>query len=145
MKLIHSKQSWKGFFEYPEDDNEIEVRQPVAFGLEITLDDNSFTGIATDAEAGHLFDQPIQVYGFFQDHIISFVKKYPCLYFKDEAGNLTIDPSENHPDIYYYGTIDSSKTRVTGTWEMVIESIEIEIGDYIEKVYSGNFEMRRTD
>ncbi|MEN9337242.1 MAG: hypothetical protein RLZZ500_2229 [Bacteroidota bacterium] len=143
MKIVHAKQIWKGWFMYPELEDVDYNPIPVSFGLEITVENDSFTGIATDEEAGHLFDEPIRVTGFFQDHIISFVKKYPCLYFSDETGNLTIDPTKNHPDIYYYGTIDSSKTQVNGTWEMVIQSIAIDDGDYLEQVHSGAFEMRR--
>ncbi|MDG5493014.1 hypothetical protein [Psychroserpens sp. SPM9] len=140
MKTVHLKQNWKGFFTYLEAYDTSQQYQKVEFTLEITLSENSFIGISYDLESKDAFNKPATVKGFIEDDKISFVMKYPCYYYKDEKGNIILDPSSEHPDIHYLGFLDENKKYVNGNWEMTVYEEKYADG-YLEDIINGEFEM----
>lgn len=142
MKAIHIKQNWKGFFSYLEGYDTIEQYRRAEFTMEITLMENVFVGISTDSESKHAFEKPATVKGFIEDDKISFIMKYPCLYYKDNTGKIIIDRSSEHPDIHYLGFFEENKSSVVGNWEMTIYE-EKHVDGYLEEILNGEFEMRK--
>ncbi len=142
MNIAHDKQTWKGFFTYQDGYELIDQYIEVAFTMELTFNDNSFTGISTDSESENVFDKPATVKGFIDENKISFVKNYPCSYYKDENGKIILDRDSKHPDIHYLGFFDKDKKNISGTWEMTIYE-EKHLDDYLEDVATGEFEIRR--
>ena len=141
MKTVHKKQNWKGSFTYQEGYEVNEQYTEVKFKMEIILTGNSFTGTSTDTESQNVFNKPTKIHGFVDDEKISFVMKYPCTYFKDDKGEIILDPSTEHPDIHYLGFFEDDKTYARGNWEMTIH--EEKYGDgYLDEIVNGEFEMR---
>ena len=142
MKTVQLNQIWKGFFTYLIGYDTIEQYKQVEFTMEITITENSFVGISTDSESRKAFDKPATVKGFIENDTISFVMKYPCLYFKDERGEIILDQSSEHPDIHYLGFFDYKKLIVHGNWEMIVYEEKYSDG-YLEEILNGEFEMRK--
>ena len=144
MKTIHKKQNWKGYFTYLEGYDTIEQYKQVEFTLELTFNDkNSFIGFSTDVESKNAFNKPASVKGFIENDQISFVVKYPCLYYKDQKGNIILDESSEHPDIHYLGFFDDENNIVNGNWEMTVYEEKYADG-YLEEILNGEFQMRKT-
>lgn len=142
MQLVHNKQIWKGIFTYDDGYDEADQYIDVDFKMELIFTGNSFKGISTDSESRELFDKPADVKGFVDDEKMSFVKNYPCYYYKDDHGQIVLDRESKHPEIHYLGFWDGDKNSVYGTWEMIL--YEEKYGDgYLEEVATGTFEMRR--
>ncbi len=142
------KEIWKGYFEYVPYQEELEYCMRIPFFIEIELKGYSFEGIHQDEESYPYFKTPSKVKGFFEDDFINFTLKYPCLYFINEQGEITLDRSKKHPIVTYYGKL---KTRdcYSGHWEIetIIESnsesdlIEIQKGPWLlKKVSNQKFE-----
>jgi hypothetical protein len=142
MKITHNKQTWKGFFTYQEGYESIDQYLEVDFSMELTFTDNSFTGISSDSESAAFFDKPATVKGFIVENTISFVKNYPCNYYKNENGEIVLDRDSKHPDIFYLGFFDEDKKCFSGTWEMTLYE-EAYGDDFLEEIANGEFEMRR--
>lgn len=143
MKIVDNKQTWKGFFTYLEGYEIIDAYIKVDFQMDLTFDGNSFTGTSIDSESENIFVEPILVRGFIENNIISFVKNYPCYYYKDEDGNIKLDKDFSHPDIDYLGHYDQSENKYSGTWEMIIFEEKISESNFIEEVANGEFEIYR--
>ncbi len=142
MKPVNIIQKWKGTFNYRDGYEDSEQYKEVEFIMEITLSENSFVGISTDSESKNVFDQPATVKGFIDDEKINFIMKYPCAYFKDESGKITLNRLAEHPEIQYLGFFDSSKSSVRGNWE-IIEYEEKYLDGYIEEISNGEFVMKK--
>jgi len=142
MNPIHIKQKWNGTFSYLEGYELPDQYKEVEFTMDINISENSFVGISTDSESEKLFDKPATIKGFIEGDKISFIVKYSYSYFKNENGQLILDPTSEHPDIHYLGFFDDDKTEVNGNWEMTI--YEEKYGDeYLEEVANGKFNMRK--
>ena len=143
MQIVNHQQTWKGFFAYLEGFEAIDEYTTVEFTMEVTFNGNSFTGTATDTESENVFKEPALVKGFIEDDKISFVKNYPCYYYKDENGKIALDESLSHPNIEYLGFYDESEKKFLGTWEMIVDEEKISEDQYLEEVISGDFEIQR--
>lgn len=143
MKIVDNKQTWKGFFTYLNGYEIIDSYIKVEFQMDLTFNDNSFTGTSTDSESENIFLEPTIVKGFIDKDIISFVINYPCYYYKDENGNLKLDENLQHPNIEYLGFYDETEKKYSGTWEMIISEEKISEDHYIEEVANGEFEIYR--
>lgn len=142
MELVYNKQIWQGIFSYRDGYHEDDQFIEVDFNLELIFNGDSFKGFSTDSESKSVFEKPADVKGFVDDEKISFVLDYPCLYYKDDHGQLVLDRESKHPEIHYLGFWDGDKHYVSGTWEMKI--YEEKYGnDYIEELATGIFEMHR--
>lgn len=143
MRIVENKQTWKGFFTYLHGYEIIDTYIKVAFQMDLTFNDNSFTGTSTDSESENIFIEPILVKGFIENDIISFVINYPHHYYKDEDGNIKLDKDSQHPNIEYLGYYDEHEKKYSGTWEMIISIEKISEDDLIEEVVNGEFEIYR--
>jgi len=142
MKLLKSEQKWKGHFTYLVGYETIDQYKEVTFSMDIIVNNDSFNGISTDSESSDAFDKPAKVKGFFEKDSISFILKYPCSYYKNEEDEIVLDKTSKHPDIHYFGYLDSTKREANGKWEMTLSQEEYG-EDYIDEVVSGEFQMRR--
>jgi len=142
MEIAHNKQTWKGFFTYYEGYEPFKKCIQVDFDMQISFDEDSFTGICSDSESKHIFEKPADVKGFIDEEKISFIKNYPCLYYKDEDGKIMLDRELKHPEIHYLGYFNENKRNISGTWEMVVYERK-HLDYYLEEVISGEFEMKR--
>ncbi|WP_433830760.1 hypothetical protein [Flavobacterium anhuiense] len=143
MKIVDNKQTWKGFFTYLEGYEIIDSYIKVEFEMDLTFDDNSFSGTSTNSESENIFVEPILVKGFIDDDMISFVINYPCYYYKDEDGTIKLDKNLQHPNIEYLGFYDQIEKKYSGTWEMIISEEIISADVYMEEVANGEFEIYR--
>jgi hypothetical protein len=144
MKYLKSLTGkWKGEFilgtEYDDD-----MGETTFFELEINDDSGTITGICIEEDSKKLFLEPITINGFWNDDLISFVKQYPCLFYKDEAGNIILDKSKKHPPISYSGQFDKLLNRFEGEFELVMDSIRL-TGGYLEWELTGTWMMRRAE
>ncbi len=142
VRLIENKQIWEGYFTYEDGYEVIDQYIDVKFKMELIFNDNSFVGTSTDSESEGFFDKPINVKGFILDNKISFVVNYPYLYYKNEDGKIIIDKKSKHPEIRYFGIYDEITKKYFGTWEMTMYEEEY-LGDYIEEIANGEFEIKR--
>lgn len=142
MKLTENKQIWEGYFTYEDGYEVIDQYIDVKFRMELIFNDNSFVGTSTDSESEGFFDKPINVKGFILDNKISFVVNYPYLYYKNEDGKIITDKKSKHPEIRYFGIYDEITKKYFGTWEMTMYEEEY-LGDYIEEIANGEFEIKR--
>lgn len=142
MKLTENKQIWEGYFTYEDGYEVIDQYIDVKFRMELIFNDNSFFGTTTDSESEDFFDKPINVKGFILDNKISLVVNYPYLYYKNEDGKIIIDKKSKHPEIRYFGIYDEITKKYFGTWEMTMYEEEY-LGDYIEEIANGEFEIKR--
>lgn len=142
MKLTENKQIWEGYFTYEDGYEVIDQYIDVKFRMELIFNDNSFVGTSTDSESEGFFDKPIYVKGFILDNKISFVVNYPYLYYKNEDGKIITDKKSKHPEIRYFGIYDEITKKYFGTWEMTMYEEEY-LGDYIEEIANGEFEIKR--
>jgi len=71
-------ETWKGKSSHDEADYGVQV--DVYFELQITLEDGSFGGIATDPEFSKLSIVPVLVKGQLEGDHIRFIKTYPFWY-----------------------------------------------------------------
>ncbi|MFT5846660.1 MAG: hypothetical protein ACJARX_001470 [Psychroserpens sp.] len=142
MKAVHITQQWEGFFNYLEGYANIEHYKHVEFTMEFSITDNSFVGTSREKESQDAFKKPAIAKGFIDDEKMSFMMKYPCVYCKDDFGNIISDKSSEHPDIHYLGCFDSDKKTISGNWEMTVYE-EKYVGGYLEELLNGTFEMRR--
>lgn len=143
MKIVDSKQVWKGFFSYLQGYEIVDGYLEIPFKMNLTFNGDSFTGTTIDSESEHVFTEPILVKGFIDNDKISFVVNYPYFYFKDENGNVLVDKSLKHPTIEYLGFYDEIEQKFSGTWEMIIYEEKISKDQYMEEVANGAFEMYR--
>ena len=144
MKLIKPiSGKWQGLYtlgkEYEKNEG-----QSTNFILElIEGDEDTFTGICIE-DVSEFFDEPITVEGFIEDNFISFTKKYPCLYLKDENNNFKIDPRYEHGDIYYSGEYDLEENKFQGEFELISDSFPYMEG-WMEAIYRGSWTMFKID
>ena len=143
MKIVDNKQTWKGFFTYLDGYEIIDSYIKVEFQMDLTFNDNSFSGTSTDSESENIFVDPILVKGFIDEYMISFVINYPCYYYKDEDGTIKLDKNSQHPNIEYLGFYDQIEKKYSGTWEMIISEEIISEDVYMEEVANGEFEIYR--
>ena len=138
MKVVHHKQSWSGYFTYPiyDEDGKLldDVEERIPFEMSIQIQEGSFTGTATDEESKHLFNKPAIIKGFIEKNLISFTKQYPCLYYINEQGELTINTQEKHPEIRYTGFLNETQNEIIGEWEL---------GTSPGEGYWGEFELKK--
>jgi hypothetical protein len=143
MKIVDHNQTWKGFYTYSYDDGYTNQDVEVTFIMELTFNDNSFEGISNNTETENLFTEPTLVKGFIQDNIISFTLNYPCVYYKDENGNIQLDEDSQNHIVEYFGYYDEDEKKFSGTWEIIVSEEKISEDDYIQEVAYGEFEIQR--
>lgn len=144
MRIISENEIWKGFFSYEDGYSSLTSLKEVKFLINIFIDDFSFKGVAEDEESKEYFDKPATVKGFFENDFISFVMKYPHLYFLDENNKIVVDKQSKHPDVNYYGVFDRESKSYKGEWEMIYDVEQLSDG-IIEEVFSGNWELKKVN
>ncbi|MBX2827453.1 MAG: hypothetical protein KTR22_04790 [Flavobacteriaceae bacterium] len=142
MKIVSSRETWKGHFTYEVGYDENNQYLEVPFSMQIVVENDAFFGTSVDEESKHLFDTPTGVTGFFGDNTISFVLKYPYSYYRDEDGTLVAEKNMAHPDVHYYGAYDEVTKTYSGRWEITYE-VEERIDGDVQEVFWGYWELRR--
>lgn len=134
---------WKGTYilgpEYETDEG-----KSFEFILDLVDEDRTFNGVCYEAELSELFQKPITVTGFWDKHIISFTKKYPCLFFFDEDGQVVIDVTKEQPEIFYSGEFDETENGFSGDFEMVVDSFSFGEG-WLESSLTGTWTIKRIE
>ncbi len=141
MKIIHKSEIWKGHFTYLDGYDE-DMYRSVEFTVEINIEDSVFTGYSWDEESRSSFNSPAKIKGFFDGDTVSFVMSYPCLYYKNENGQIELDKSKKHPEIHYYGRLSQDGKKISGEWEMT-EYISETIDGLIESFSTGSFMIEK--
>lgn len=133
------KVTWKGFYCYS---NELTDDR---FGFEIEADylNGSFRGTFTEDEFTSLTGCGGSVSGFIEHRHISFVKKYPFGYDEQADGLILIDEHQEGHEVVYDGYFDEEKGVWEGSWEIVVEEIEINEAEYELIVDTGYWQMKR--
>lgn len=111
-------EKWVGNFVYGEPYPDDVKGVSVPFYVEWTNVDGVLTGTCTDDETKMYFDRPSTIQGFVEGEVISFIKRYPCYWTVDEAGEVIIYEREPSMDIHYSGTFVDG--HYEGEWEMTI-------------------------
>jgi hypothetical protein len=141
MKTLTGK--WEGTYvlgpEYEADEG-----KSYDFMLELEDENRAFTGVCYEAGLSERFHKPITVTGFWDENMISFTKKYPCLYLYGEDGNVVIDDANEHPDIYYTGEFDETGKGFSGDFELVVDSFRYGEG-WLELSCKGTWSMKRCE
>ena len=134
---------WKGTYilgpEY-----ETKEGKSFEFILDLLDEDRTFNGVCYEAELSELFQKPITVTGFWDKHIKSKKKKYPCLFFFDEDGQVVIDVTKDQPEIFYSGEFDETENGFSGDFEMVVDSFSFCEG-WLESSLTGTWTIKRIE
>ena len=136
---------WKGFFEYNLGEG---LNEKVDFTLDLSFENNSFSGFSVDRETKTLFREgDVRVKGFIDGQLISFVKKYPYNYFfNEETSRCEIDYSVKNHEVEYQGYFYPEKKKYEGTYRVVIGSEMPGMdGAFREEFYTGYWEMTRLE
>lgn len=136
------KGRWKGIFILGEEygDNEGDEKTFILF-IEEEKDDK-FKGKSVDYEGYGENYNPASINGYVQGSFISFIKQYPFLYEVNENNESIYNREEKHPEIHYEGQYDLKEKKFSGTWEMVIQVIEMHEND-LEQLLRGKWEMSK--
>ena len=138
MKRFNNKEKWAGFFTYEDYDSHIEV----PFYIDIDIIEDSFKGISSNSEIENLFDESVKVQGFKNEDLVSFIIKYPYLYYLNENDEIVVDKNSAHPDIQFLGYLNEKKDKIKGNWEMTVNR-EKELNDNILEILGGGFELNK--
>ncbi|MFT3823970.1 MAG: hypothetical protein QM731_08615 [Chitinophagaceae bacterium] len=111
-------EKWTGNYIYGDPYPEGIKGISIPFNIEWTNVDGILTGTCIDDETKIHFDRPATIQGFIENGVISFIKKYPCRYSIDEAGNVTLHRRESAIDIHYSGSW--VEDHFEGEWEMTL-------------------------
>jgi hypothetical protein len=134
---------WRGTYilgpEYESDEG-----KSFEFILDLLDENRTFNGVCYEAGLSELFQKPITVTGFWENGLISFTKKYPCLYFLGEDGKVVIDIMNEQPDIFYSGELDETENEFSGDFEMVVDSISHGEG-WLESSLTGTWTLKRIE
>jgi hypothetical protein len=134
---------WKGTYilgpEYESDEGKL-----FDFILDLIDEERTFNGVCYEPEISQLFQKPITVTGFWDEDIISFTKKYPCLFFFDEDGKFVLDTTKEQPEIFYSGEFDETENGFSGDFEMVIDSFNYGEG-WLEDSLKGTWIIKRIE
>ncbi len=103
--------SWKGYFSYGNESALIE-----GFELTISEDEGGIQGVGCDLTSDEL---RFTISGFFEDGVLSFIKRYEGFYFEDENGNTYLDKEMPSDDIQYTGTYSLRERAFIGSWEIL--------------------------
>jgi hypothetical protein len=114
------------------------------FILDLVDEHRIFNGVCYEAELSELFQNPITVTGFWDEEIISFTKKYPCMFFFDEEGKVVIDITKEQPEISYSGKFDKAENGFSGEFEMVVDSFSYGYG-WLESSLKGTWNIKRIE
>lgn len=115
----------------------------VAFRMEVELDQKlNFTGTVWEAQFSTISNEKLSVKGFIEDSHISFVVKYPCLFARNEKGQIFIDQSKEGNEVIYDGYWNSESNTWVGEWEVEGQTV-LERGDIVTEVFIGTFEMKK--
>ncbi len=135
MKVI-----WIGkYFDLNEREEEIEF----LFRIDAEMDgENSFAGKVWEEEFFELTKAFIDVEGFIEGNLISFVKTYPFQYDYDENMNALIDRTKPGHQVIYEGIWDENSNSWKGEWEIELEvtQVSFEVDNVISEV--NRFEMK---
>ncbi len=103
------KKVWNGFYEdYLFENNKITVE----FTITAELENGSFKGKVYENEFSKFTGDSIDVQGFIEGNLISFVTKYPYLFAYDSKGKILIDKNEKGHEVIYEGYFNEA----TGIW-----------------------------
>ena len=134
---------WEGVFFYPVDDENYDIPKRVNFHINVEIKNDIFIGTHSDEESAPIFEEDAKLKGYFEDNFLSFILKYPYLYFLDEFGQQKTDKNKNHPKIHYYGNFNQKTNSYLGAWEM-FEEFNDEFGSpWIERT-EGAWEFKVT-
>jgi hypothetical protein len=91
-----------------------------------------------------LENEPGTINGFYENGILSFIKKYHRLFFQDEGGNIVADNNSESAEIKYTATYDDEEKAFVGTWEIHLdEQPKGYQEEYVDQYDSGDFYMRK--
>lgn len=128
--------SWKGSYSYGDDDSLKEE-----FELTLSDDDGVIQGVGYDLPADEL---KFYLSGFFEDGILSLVKRYDGLYFHDDQGNTYLDEAMLSQEIQYTGTYDLKERAFIGTWEILIDENQVGLQEEYDAEYIyGGFKLSK--
>lgn len=135
---------WAGEYilgkEYPENERDTAV----SFIIEMDCLEGAITGTCNEEVTKKIFKKPAVIEGFFDNGVISFIKKYPCLWAADENGNDKLYPHVPSQRIHYFGTFEQTllSTDFYGEWEMCENFIDGN-GIVVPIVSTGTWTMRK--
>lgn len=112
----------------------------VPFEIEWNIIDGVINGTCVDDEGKKVFDEPSTIYGFIENGIISFIKKYPKYWEMDEKGDTRIIDELPPSEIHYFGV--AVNNRFEGEWEITVTYV-LENGVIDQFECTGTWAMNR--
>lgn len=134
------KVNWQGFYCYSIEFDETEQ---YGFTIDAEFLNGSFHGAFSEDEFTGITGEKGTVKGFIDEHHISFVKKFPFQYDELEDGSLFFDfESEGH-EVIYDGVFNQNTGVWEGFWEILVEEVEVNNGEYMQYFDRGAWKMKR--
>lgn len=131
---------WKGKHNFNEEHGEIFKDKSIAFEMQITVDDGSFSGTFIDPEFAELNETEIKVSGFFEDNFVSFVVTYPFRKIYNSNGDAVLLMEKINHEVNYYGEFPDDSKIISGDWE-IIEVMALDLLGNPIIFSTGTFEM----
>lgn len=133
------KRTWIGKYGYLFDDAETEH---FSFEINVKIIDGAFEGTAFEQEFSGSTGDLIHVKGFIEGDFISFVKKYPYGYWKDENDEVIIDIKIPGHEVVYQGNFDQEKGLWKGEWEIEVDIDQVDEENDEVQVMVGVWDMK---
>lgn len=112
-----------------------------SFELEIDHINGEIKGTSIDL---NLNNEPGIINGFYENGILSFIKKYHRLIFQDEQGDIMADDSAESMEITYTATYDESEKAFIGFWEIHLGGEQVSYQEeFLDDFERGDFFMRK--
>ena len=136
--------TWTGFFTQLLGNEDDRYVAEFEFRMEITENENGFTGKCWDMEIEEGENEVSNIRGFRDGNMISFIKEYDNLItYDDKTDELVLDKeSDSNEEIHYFGTFDSEKKAFIGEWEIKLDETKIPEGFDVE-MECGDWEMKK--
>ncbi len=132
---------WRGEHTYGTGYPETMLGTSLPFQLEMTEQNGTIKGTATDDEEGkRVFTEPAIIKGSIEKDFIRFTKKYPYFCEIDEQGNARRVEDKPPLEIQYSGHFKDG--TFSGEWKISIEYISEKEGS-MPMEYAGTWSMQR--
>lgn len=103
-------------------------------------DEGGLSGFLIHEDYHKATEQSVPLSGFSDEDFISLVAIFPHRGVYLSSGEMTINHDQIDSEMNFYGNLDESRTKLTGTWEIVEDSFFI--SDRIHVNYrGGTFEV----
>lgn len=127
---------WLGSYSFdPEFQQDDKV---FSFELTLHVDDDDVSGEIKGVSENEQSPGIAKVTGFVDDNEISFIKKYPALFLRNDLNEIIIDKSKEHPEIHYHGVI--SDNSMEGEWDMEA-GVLFKVGEFHSQLISGKWKI----